>query len=35
VAPVGGSADMSATFSNAGIFFVISAAWAAKVLDRP
>ena len=33
VAPVGGSADMWATFSKAGMFLVISATCAAKVLD--
>ena len=35
VAPVGGSSDMSATFSNAGMSFVISATCVAKSFDWP
>ena len=35
VAPVGGSSDMSATFSKAGMPLVISATWVAKSFDWP
>ncbi len=35
VLPIAGSALMSATFSNAGILFVISFTWAAKSFDWP
>ena len=35
VAPTGGSADMSATFSKAGMSLVISATWVSKFFDWP